>query len=86
MTLVDVCSNCGTLYDEDDDHCRRCGADRATSSEQRELRDLCYTYTGEEPEDDELAREIKPIFRPRWGEVQWYEVPKKERKKRKGGG
>lgn len=72
MTLVDVCSNCGTMFDEGEGHCRRCGADR-NDAIQREMRDLCYTYTGEEPADEEIARMVKPIFVPKWGKVQWYE-------------
>jgi RNA polymerase subunit RPABC4/transcription elongation factor Spt4 len=85
MTKVDVCGNCGTLFDEDEDHCRRCGADRSKATQQ-ELRDLCVTYTGEDPEPDEIGREVKPIFEPRWGQVQWYELTEEERRaKRKKG-
>lgn len=73
MTLVDVCACCGTLFEEDEDHCRRCGTDRG-EAEKRELRDLCYTYTGDEPEDDEVARIVKPAFMPKWGRPQWYEM------------
>ena len=73
MTLVDVCGNCGTKFDEDDESCRRCGTDRKDAIK-REMRDLCYTYTGEEPEDDDIARIVKPIFIPKWGKAQWYEM------------
>ncbi len=72
MTLVDVCGNCGTMFDKGEDHCRRCGTDR-TDAVKREMREMCYTYTGDEPEDDEIARMVKPIFVPTWGKVQWYE-------------
>jgi hypothetical protein len=84
MTKVDICSCCGTLYEGEDRHCRRCGADRETESDNKELRDLCSTYTGEDPVTDPIHREVKPIFEPRWGKVQWYELSEKERKKRKG--
>jgi hypothetical protein len=60
------------MFDEDETSCRRCGADRKEAVK-RELRDLCYTYTGEEPEDDEIARLVKPVFLPKWGKPQWYE-------------
>jgi hypothetical protein len=73
MTMVDVCGNCGTMFEERGDHCRRCGADRSDAVK-REMRDLCYTYTGEEPEDDEIARMVKPAFVPKWGKPQWYEM------------
>ena len=73
MTLVDVCERCGTIFEEGVDHCKRCGADREDNVVQREMRDLCYTYTGEAPEEDEVARVVKPIFEPRWGEAKWYE-------------
>jgi hypothetical protein len=72
MTLVDVCGNCGTMYEEGEDHCRRCGEDRRDAVK-REMRELCYTYSGEKPEDDEIARMVKPIFVPKWGKPQWYE-------------
>ncbi len=72
MTLVDVCGDCGTMFDEGEEHCRRCGADRADAVK-REMRELCYTYTGDGPEADEIARIVKPIFVPKWGKVQWYE-------------
>ena len=72
MTLVDVCGICGTMFGEDEEHCRRCGADRADAVK-RQMRDLCYTCTGEGPEEDEIARIVRPIFAPRWGKVQWYE-------------
>ncbi len=72
MTLVDVCGHCGTMFEETEDHCRRCGADRQDAVK-REMREMCYTYTGEEPEDDEIARMVKPIFVPKWGKPQWYE-------------
>ena len=72
MTQVDVCGNCDTMFTEGEDHCRRCGADRRDAV-RREMRELCYTYTGEEPEDDEIARMVKPIFVPKWGKAQWYE-------------
>ena len=74
MTLVDICIECETLFVEGEDHCRRCGAERHTSSVKREMKDLCPTYTGEEVEANETHREIKPIFEPRWGKVQWYET------------
>ncbi len=83
MTLVDVCSRCGTVFEEAEDHCRRCGADRWDNTEQREMRDLCYTYTGEVPVSDEIAREVKPIFQPQWGKPQWYELTDEERKARR---
>lgn len=73
MTLVDVCCRCGTMFEEGEDHCRRCGSDRR-DAERRELRDLCYTYTGDEPEEDEIARMVKPAFIPKWGKPQWYEM------------
>jgi hypothetical protein len=60
------------MFDEGEEHCRRCGADRSDAIK-REMRDLCYTYTGEEPEDDEIARLVKPAFIPKWGKPQWYE-------------
>ena len=74
MTKVDVCCNCRTLFDEGEEHCRRCGADRSTHAVKEELRDLCPTYKGEGPEREDIAREVKPIFEPRWGKVQWYEM------------
>ncbi|MCK4970512.1 MAG: hypothetical protein KAS77_08295 [Thermoplasmata archaeon] len=73
MTLVDVCGNCGTKFDEDDESCRRCGTDRKDAIK-REMRDLCNTYTGEEPEDHDIARIVKPMFIPKWGKAQWYEL------------
>jgi len=73
MTLVDVCGTCDTMFDEGEDHCRRCGADRSEAI-QREMRDMCYTYTREEPEADDIARIVKPIFFPKWGKPQWYEL------------
>ena len=76
MTLVDVCSRCGTLFEAGEDHCRRCGTDREACSEKRELRDLCLTY-GEQGEV--TSSEVKPIFHPKWGQVQWYERPEEER-------
>ncbi len=84
MTLVDVCRNCGTLYAEGEEECLKCGSDRRTSAVQRELRDLCPTFTGDDVEMDDLKREIKPIFEPTWGKEQWYET-KEGRKKRSRG-
>jgi hypothetical protein len=60
------------MFESDDEHCRRCGADRKDAV-RRQMRDLCYTYTGDEPEDDEIARMVKPIYNPKWGKPQWYE-------------
>ncbi len=37
------------------------------------MRELCSTYTGEAPEHDEVAREVRPIFEPKWDAPQWYE-------------
>lgn len=74
MTLVDICIECETLFVEGEEHCRRCGADRRTSSVKREMKDLCPTYTGDEVEVDETKREVRPIFEPQWGKVQWYET------------
>lgn len=81
MTLVDVCGDCETLFSEGEEHCLKCGSERRTSAVQRELRDLCPTYTGDEVESDDLQRDIKPIFEPTWGKEQWYET-KEGRKKR----
>lgn len=74
MTKVQVCSRCGTMFGEGDAHCRRCGADRDAAAEDREMRELCATYTGEAPEHDEVGREVRPIFEPKWGSPQWYEL------------
>ncbi len=84
MTLVDVCSNCETLFAEGEEHCLKCGSDRRTSAVQRELRDLCPTYIGDEAETDDLQREIKPIFEPTWGKEQWYETKEGRKKRSKG--
>ena len=73
MTLVDVCSTCETMFNEGDEHCSHCGADRSDAIK-REMREMCYTYTGEEPESDEIARIVKPSFTPKWGKPQWYEM------------
>jgi hypothetical protein len=73
MTRVDVCGKCGTLFEEGEPHCRRCGADRATCAEAREMRELCPTYTGDPMGNEGAAREVRPLFEPRWGEPQWYE-------------
>ena len=84
MTLVDVCRNCETLFEEGEEHCLKCGSDRRTSAVQRELKGLCPTYTGDGVETDDMQREIKPIFEPTWGKEQWYET-KEGRKKRSRG-
>ena len=57
------------MFDEDDEHCRRCGTDRRDAIK-REMRDLCYTYRGEGPVDDDIARIVKPILIPKWGKAQ----------------
>lgn len=80
MTKVDVCSECGLMFDKGEDHCRRCGCDR-TEAVSREMRELCYTYSGEEPVTDEVRREVAPIFEPHWGKVQWYELDRRERRR-----
>ncbi|UCC92890.1 MAG: hypothetical protein JSW25_09535 [Thermoplasmata archaeon] len=77
MTLVDVCGNCETMLTDEEDHCPRCGADRCDAIK-REMRDLCYTYTGEVPEEDEIGRLVKPAFVPKWGKPQWYEMGDEE--------
>lgn len=71
--MVDVCGNCETLFVEGEEHCSRCGADRSDAVK-REMRDLCCTYTGEEPGRDEISRMVKPAFLPKWGKPQWYEL------------
>lgn len=73
MTKVQVCSRCGTMFEGDDAHCRRCGADRSAAAEDREMRELCSTITGVPPEHDEVEREVRPIFEPKWDSPQWYE-------------
>lgn len=73
MTIVQVCSVCGEMFEPGDSSCRKCGADRASSSVEREMRDMCPTYTGEEVEQDEVARDVRPIFEPKWDKPQWYE-------------
>ena len=73
MTKVQVCSRCGTMFAQGDAHCGRCGADRSVAAEDREMRELCSTYMGEAPVSDEVGREVRPIFEPKWGSPQWYE-------------
>ena len=68
------------MYEEAEDHCRRCGADRI-SSIKRELRDLCPPFKGDDVTSDELERMVKPIFEPTWGKVQWYELEEGEKRK-----
>lgn len=81
MTKVDVCSDCGLMFSEGEEHCRRCGCDRS-QAESREMRDLCYTYSGEEPVSDEVRREVAPLYEPKWGKVQWYELEHGEGRRR----
>jgi hypothetical protein len=73
LTTVQVCSVCGEMFEGADASCRRCGADRGTSSVEREMRDMCPTYMGEEAGHDEVSREVRPIFEPQWDKPQWYE-------------
>jgi hypothetical protein len=85
MTKVDVCTECDTMFLEGEDHCRRCGADRRTSSVRREMKDLCPTYTGEEAAMEDAHREVMPIFEPSWGKVQWYETEDGRQRARRAG-
>ena len=80
MTLVDVCGDCETLFEEGEDHCRRCGADRRTRAVKMEMWELCPTYSGDEAEEDVVQREVKPIFEPSWGRPQWYESKGRRRR------
>jgi hypothetical protein len=73
------------MFEDGEDHCRRCGADRS-GAVQQELRELCPTYTGDEVDDAEFERIIKPMFQPTWGKVQWYELSGADRRKAKRGG
>ena len=68
------------MYEAAEDHCRRCGADRSTAIQQ-ELRDMCPTAKGDDVSGDEMKRMVKPIFEPKWGKVQWYELEEGERRK-----
>jgi hypothetical protein len=89
MTRVDVCIKCGTLFEEGEPHCRRCGADRSMCAVPREMRELCPTYTGDPQGGEGVAKEVRPIFEPSWGEPQWYERedgrPGRRRGRRRGG-
>jgi hypothetical protein len=40
---------------------------------QRELKELCTTYKGEEQGEADPLREVRPLYIPEWGRPRWYE-------------
>ncbi len=71
---MDVCARCGTVFEEGAVHCSRCGSDRASFAVQREIRELCATYMGEEQGEADPQREVRPLYVPEWGHPRWYEL------------
>jgi hypothetical protein len=61
------------MFEKGQDRCHRCGSDIG-DAEERQLRDMCLIDTGGEPTVDDISREVKPIFEPKWGKPQWYEL------------